>query len=214
MKRNAFLFSALTALAAAFAGVSDVRATPEPGRYVGILRITKTLPPYYSNALSVTTSVKLQAHLATILAWLLKTRPNSRSGTTTCHLAWSFFSIRTRPRQLPTSITGFGESANDTRAAEHCAGANRCPASSAVAPKLWRDRPFHRRDRPGRTRRRPADGIRWRAMSLSSPGGEGRGEEAVCLASHRSSAGLDLERLYHKSEPRAPPPELRRLRPE
>ena len=63
MKRHAFLFSALTTLAAAFAGVSDVRATPEPGRYVGILRITKTLPPYYSNALSVTTSVKVEAQV-------------------------------------------------------------------------------------------------------------------------------------------------------
>ncbi len=30
-------------------------AAPEPGRYVGFVRITKTLPPYYRDALSVST---------------------------------------------------------------------------------------------------------------------------------------------------------------
>jgi hypothetical protein len=63
MKRHSFLFSFFTVLAAAFAGASDVRATPEPGRYVGILQITKTLPPYHSNALSVTTTVKVVAQV-------------------------------------------------------------------------------------------------------------------------------------------------------
>ncbi len=63
MKRNSCLFSGLTVLTAAFAVMSDVGATPEPGRYVGILRITKTLPPYYSNALSVTTTVKAVAQV-------------------------------------------------------------------------------------------------------------------------------------------------------
>lgn len=46
----------------AFAAVSDVRAAPEPGRYEGILRVTKTLP-FYTNTLSVTATVRVVAQV-------------------------------------------------------------------------------------------------------------------------------------------------------
>jgi hypothetical protein len=53
----------LAVLATLLIGAPQALATPEPGRYSGILRITKTLPPYYSNALSTTTTIKVVAEV-------------------------------------------------------------------------------------------------------------------------------------------------------
>jgi len=64
MKTRLSLFSALTVVAALFAATPKLEATPPPGRYVGTLRTTKTLPPYYTNALSVTTTVRVVARVA------------------------------------------------------------------------------------------------------------------------------------------------------
>jgi hypothetical protein len=56
-------FCLLIAVAALLTVAFNAIGAPELGRYVGILRVRKTLPPYYTNALSVTTTIRVVAEV-------------------------------------------------------------------------------------------------------------------------------------------------------
>lgn len=63
MKTHPAHMLALTALSALLAMPPDTKATPEPGRYTGIVRITKSTLVDATNTLSVTTTIKVVAQV-------------------------------------------------------------------------------------------------------------------------------------------------------
>jgi len=63
MTSHSHRFCLLIGVAALLTVTLNAVAAPELGRYVGTLRVRKTLPPYYTNALSVTTTIRVVAEV-------------------------------------------------------------------------------------------------------------------------------------------------------